>query len=907
MKSADIRESFLRFFEERGHRRLPSAPLVPAGDPTLLFTSAGMVQFKPYFLGQAKAPHPRLTTVQKCFRTSDIDSVGDVSHLTFFEMLGNFSVGDYFKADAIPWAWEYVTKVLSLPAERLWPAVYLDDDEAFDLWRKVGVPEQRIRRYGDEHNYWFSGEVGPCGPCSEIHYDFGEQFGCGPSCEPNHEDCHRFEEIWNLVFMSYQCDGEQRTPLPSKNIDTGAGLERIAAVVMHNEALRRGGSRAAPKRPSVYDTDLFQPIIRRIEKLSGRRYGDDEQTDRALRVVAEHARAMTFLIGDERSPVVPSNEERGYAVRRILRRAVYFARRYLGLEQPFLSEVAKAVIETMSSPYPELKRQRQFVLDIVAPEEERFEETLQRGLSMLEQAFRLSTQTVVIPQPAGVPRLFRVLSGYDAFLLHDTFGFPLELTREIAHERAFTVDEAGFEAEMEKQRQRARAAARGAEAAGSTYGPLGDLETAFVGYETLSAETTVVAVLTGGEAVPAAEAPAPLELVLAQTPFYPEGGGQVGDRGHITGPAGRVAVEDTLRVAERIIVHRGVLVEGRVALGDAVVAQVDAHHRQDSMRNHTGTHLLHAALRRVLGSHVRQSGSLVAPDHLRFDFTHTEALSEEQLAEVQRLVNDKIRENLPVDARTTTYEEAMANGALAFFGEKYGNEVRVVEVNSVVPKFSAELCGGTHCQRTGDIGLLIITAESSIGASMRRIQALTGRAADEYLRLQQAALDGVARRLGAPREAVADKVEALLADLDALRKRVERLERSLASAPSTEQLLADAIDVDGVRVLATRVDAPSPESLRYFGDAVRKGLGSGAAVLGAVIDGRPSFLAVVTNDLTGRLHAGQLLKRVAEAAGGSGGGRPDMAQGGGKDPDKLDAALALVPKVVGEMLAAKGT
>ncbi len=891
MKSADIRESFLRFFEERGHKRLPSAPLVPAGDPTLLFTSAGMVQFKPYFLGQAKAPHPRLTTVQKCFRTSDIDSVGDVSHLTFFEMLGNFSVGDYFKADAIPWAWEYVTKVLGLPAERLWPAVYLDDDEAFDLWRKVGVPEQRIRRYGEEHNYWFSGEVGPCGPCSEIHYDFGEPFGCGPACEPDHEDCHRFEEIWNLVFMSYQCDGQRRTPLPSKNIDTGAGLERIAAVVLYESDAWKDKN----KRPSMYDTDLFAPIIRRIEQITGATYdAGDERVDRAIRIMAEHARAVTFLIGDERSPVVPSNEERGYAVRRILRRAVYFARRYLGMEEPFLSEVAKAVIETMSSPYPELERQRQFVLDIVAPEEERFEETLSRGLELLEEA---------LARASG-----RSLAGEDAFLLHDTYGFPLELTREIARERGFTVDEAGFEAEMEKQRQRARAAAKGSEVvAGATYGSLGELETAFVGYEALSAETTVAAVLAGGEAVPAAEAPAAVELVLAQTPFYPEGGGQVGDRGHITGPNGRIVVEDTLRVAERIIVHRGVLVEGRVALGDAVVAQVDAEHRQDSMRNHTGTHLLHAALRRLLGSHVRQSGSLVAPDHLRFDFTHTEALSEEQLAEVQRLVNDKIRENLPVLTRTTSYEQAMADGALAFFGEKYGDEVRVVEVNSIVPKFSAELCGGTHCQRTGDIGLLIITAESSIGAGMRRIEALTGRAADGYLRLQQAALDSVARRLGAPREAIADKVEALLADLDALRKRVERLERSLASAPSTEQLLAGAIDVDGVRVLATRVDAASPESLRYFGDAVRKGLGSGAAVLGAVIDGRPCFLAVVTDDLTGRLHAGQLLKRVAEAAGGSGGGRPDMAQGGGKDPDKLDAALALVPKVVGEMLAAKGT
>ncbi|MCH7836407.1 MAG: alanine--tRNA ligase, partial [Chloroflexi bacterium] len=684
MKSEEIREAFLRFFEERSHKRMPGAPLVPPGDPTLLFTSAGMVQFKPYFMGQAKPPHPRLATVQKCFRTSDIDSVGDASHLTFFEMLGNFSVGDYFKAEAIPWAWEFVTSKewLGLDSDRLWAAVYLDDDEAFDLWRQF-LPAQRIRRYGEEHNYWFSGEVGPCGPCSELHYDLGPQFGCGPQCEPGHEECDRFLEIWNLVFMSFFCDGEKRDPLPSTNIDTGAGLERMTVASLFESKEWKDKS----KLPSVYNTDLFAPIIRRIEELSGKRYGRDGVTDRAMRIVAEHARAVTFLIGDERTPVVPSNEERGYAVRRVLRRAVYFGRRYLGLEQPFLIDIAETTIRGMSGAYPELKGQRKFVMDILAPEEHRFEETLSRGLEMLEAALAEYGKTKEVP-------------GEAAFLLHDTYGFPLELTAEIARERGITVDVAGFEAEMEKQRGRARAAGKGAEtaAAAQAYAALGDIETAFRGYETLEIATTVLALLKqrrdgasapsradlkGGpyEAVETADAPAEVELFLAETPFYPEGGGQVGDCGEIIGPNGRVAVEDTQTVAERLIVHRGRVVEGRIAVGDAVTARVEPQHRQDTMRNHTGTHLLHAALRVVLGTHVRQSGSLVAPDHLRFDFTHTEPLTEEQIAEVQRLVNDKIRQDLPVETRQTSYDQAMSEGVLAFFGEKYGEEVRVVEVN----------------------------------------------------------------------------------------------------------------------------------------------------------------------------------------------------------------------------------
>ena len=916
MRSDEIREAFLRFFEERGHRRVPSAPLVPPGDPTLLFTSAGMVQFKPYFMGQTKPPHPRLTSVQKCFRTSDIDSVGDTSHLTFFEMLGNFSVGDYFKAEAIPWAWEFVTdkKWLGLDPDRLWAAVFMDDDEAAELWRQF-LPEERIRRYGEEHNYWFSGEVGPCGPCSELHYDFGPEFGCGPRCEPDHEGCDRFLEIWNLVFMSYFCDGEKRDPLPSRNIDTGAGLERMAVASLFESKEWKDKSRL----PSVYDTDSFAPIIKRIEKLSGKKYGKDEATDRALRIVAEHARAVTFLVGDERTPVIPSNEERGYAVRRVLRRAVYFGRRFLGLESAsggFLTDVAETVIRGMSSAYPELEGQRKFVLDILAPEEQRFEETLSRGLEMLEEALAKHGEAGEVPSE-------------EAFLLHDTYGFPMELTAEIARERGFSVDEAGFEVEMEKQRGRARAATKGAEsvAAAQAYSSLGDIETAFSGYEALEVQTTVrtlfgerrdgasapsKADLKVGpyEAVEAAEAPAQVELFLAETPFYPEGGGQVGDRGEIVAPNGRVAVEDTQTVAGRLIVHRGRVVEGRISTGDTVTARVHAQHREDTMRNHTGTHLLNAALRKVLGTHVRQSGSLVAPDHLRFDFTHTEPLTEEQIVEVQRLVNDKIRQDLPVGTRQTGYDQAMSEGVLAFFGEKYGEEVRVVEVDPTASRFSAELCGGTHCRRTGEIGVLIITGESSIGAGMRRIEALTGRGADEYVRTQAATLDGIARRLGAPREAVPTKLEALLAELDAERKKVERLERSLASgATAKARRPAKPETVDGVIVSVVEVEATSDQALRFMGDAIKREMAGQAsrgvvAVVAAVIDGKPSFLAIATGDAVARgLTADALVREIARVAGGGGGGRPDMATGGGKDPAKLAEALKQVPDIVRKLLA----
>jgi alanyl-tRNA synthetase len=886
----ELREAFQSFFEQRDHERIPGAPIVPPEDPTLLFTSAGMVQFKPYFMGQLKPPHTRLTSVQRCFRTTDIESVGDTKHLTFFEMLGNFSIGDYFKAEMIPWAWEFFTDVIKLPPERLWTSVFLDDDEAYELWRKVGVPAERIKRYAEEENYWFSGDIGPCGPDSEIHYDFGEQFGCGPECEPSHA-CGRFLEIWNLVFMSFYCNGKKRTPLPSKNIDTGSGLERVATVLLYE---RQDWDKN--RLPSPFDTDVFAPIVRRIEELSGERYGDDHRTDRAIRIVAEHSRAVTFLIGDERTPVLPSSEERGYVVRRMLRRAVYFARRQLGIKEPFMVDTVASVIDAMAVAYPELSRQRSFVEDIIQREERRFDETLNRGLEMLERIVEKANAS------AGI-------SGRDAFALHDTYGFPIELTREIASERGLTLDEAGFAKEMENQRERARAAVGGSDviAADALYPSLSSEPTVFSGYGGLQKEAAVLALVSGGRPLPRSTAGATVELVLAETPFYPEGGGQVGDQGEIVSPRGRMIVQDTQRVAERLIIHRGRVLEGEIAVGDKVDARVNPQHRADTMRNHTATHLLHAALRKVLGTHVRQAGSLVAPDHLRFDFTHTEAVSREQLDEVERLVNEKVRENLAVHTRQTSFRAAMDEGVLAFFGDKYGEEVRVVEVNTVVPKFSAELCGGTHCDRTGDVGLVIITGESSIGSGMRRIEAMSGRGAEELARKRRDDIEQALVGLGGSRGALVPRIQALIAERDALMKRVERMEKSLASTPQMDQIVSHAVDVDGVRVLASQVDLPSVDALRYSADSLRKVMPSGVAVLGSVIDGQPKFVALVSQDVISKgPKAGNILKRVAAVADGSAGGRPDMAQGGGKDPSKIGDALAIVPEVVREMLSGNG-
>ncbi len=893
MNVDDIRRSFLRFFEERGHRAIPSAPLVPIGDPTLLFTSAGMVQFKPYFMGLAQPPSRRMTSVQKCFRTTDIDSVGDASHLTFFEMLGNFSAGDYFKKDAIGYAWEYLTDKLALPPDRLWITVFEDDDEAFGLWKELGVPERRILRYGeDEGNYWFSGDVGPCGPCSELHYDFGPTPAC-PSCA--HDTCHpniecgRFLEIWNLVFMSFfQREDGSKTPLPQQNIDTGAGLERIAWVMQ--------GKR------SVYETDVFAPIIERVSALTGKRYGEDATTDRALRIVAEHGRAVTFLIADG---VLPGNEGRGYVLRRVLRRAIYFAgtlrqgsEQAPGIDRPFLEEVADAVIARMGHAYPEIDRQSDFIRRVIRMEEERFRETIDRGVEMLDAAI-VAMKGDVVP-------------GDEVFLLYDTYGLPKELTSEIAAARGLRIDEAGYERAMEEQRARAREAARFrlSSEAGAAYAKLAAGRSRFVGYERLTAETTLAGIVAGDRVVEAAEAGDEVDLVLVETPFYAEAGGQVGDTGVIIGPDGRAEVRDTVGVGDGLIVHRARVVEGRLSQGDAVAAEVDAVRRADVMRNHTATHLLHAALRAVLGEHVRQSGSLVAPDRLRFDFTHFEATKPEELREAQRLVNAKLRADLPVQTRETDYRRAIDEGVIAFFGDKYGDEVRVVEIpddgalggGAAAGQFSAELCGGTHVRATGEVGYFLILSESSIGAGVRRIEALTGRGLEAHLEARLGSIEALARHLNTAPAELEARVQALMSDLDHERRRAQQMERQSARG-AIDSLVQKVRSVDGIAVLATRVPAGSAETLREIGDALRQRVGSGVLVLGAVIDDRPSFVAMVTHDLTERgLHAGDIIRQVATVTGGGGGGRPELAQAGGKDASRLDEALAEVERLVRERL-----
>jgi alanyl-tRNA synthetase len=852
MTSDQVRQAFLDFFKEKEHKIIPSSSLIPKGDPTLLLTTAGMVQFKPYFLGEAKPPAPRLASCQKCFRTTDIEAVGDATHLTFFEMLGNFSVGDYFKKEAIAWAWEFVTKWLKLPEERLWITVYLDDDESFGYWRKVGVPKERILRFGEEDNYWGpAGDTGPCGPCSEIHYDFGEDVGCGkPSCKPNC-DCGRFSEIWNLVFTQYNQDKSgKRSPLPSPNIDTGMGLERTAAAVQH--------------KPSVYQTDLFTPLIKRIAELSGNKYGADAACDNAIRVVAEHGRGIAFLIADG---VIPSNEGRGYVLRRLLRRTSLFGRK-LGLNKPFIDQMTEATIKLMEHIYPELKQRQEFIQQVVESEEARFGETLSTGLELLDG----------IMAKGG-----REISGADAFRLYDTYGFPVELTAEIAADKGFAVDLTGFEREMEKQREKAKTAHKFVvEVGGGVVGVHGNLETSFVGYADLNCQSKIIDLSTDDKSVKTIQEGQKANLILEATPFYGEMGGQVGDTGEIRGKSGRFSVTNTVNVPPDVIVHQGKVIKGSLSVGDKVEAIVDIERRGDIARNHTATHLLQLALRQVLGEHVQQRGSLVAPDRLRFDFSHLKALTEKQIAEVNRIVNEKIRQNLRVYDEDMDYRGAIEAGAIALFDEKYGDMVRVLKIGE--PFVSAELCGGTHVNATGEIGLFHIISENSIGAGLRRIEAVTGRGAEEY----------VSQRLADSAKA-AEKLEA---ELDKERKKTLALEKELARK-TAESLITQAETVKGVKVLAARIPSARMDIMREMSDIIRDKLKSAVVVLGTVYQDKPAFITAVTPDLVAKGYdAGKIVKQVAAVVGGSGGGKPGLAQAGGKDKNKIDEALKLVKKLL---------
>ena len=879
LSSAEIRARFLTYFETQGHTVVSSSPLVPANDPTLLFANAGMVQFKDVFTGLETRPYRRATTSQKCMRVSgkhnDLDAVGpSPRHHTFFEMLGNFSFGDYFKREAIDFAWTFLTRELGLDPERLAATVYTEDDEAYALWQEVaGLPTERITRLGKKDNFWAMGDTGPCGPCSEIHFDRGPQAcTCGrPDCSPSY-GCDRWFELWNLVFMQYEshADGSM-TPLPRPSIDTGMGLERVTSVLQGVE--------------SNYDTDLFMPIMRRTQEL----LGHDEATMReryvAYRVIADHSRAITFLIADG---VLPGNEGRSYVLRLILRRAARFGR-LLGFDRPFLAETAQVVIDTMGDHYAELRQRAGLIHDAITQEEERFLATLSTGLARIDAlAERLKAEGA------------RVIPGEEAFRLYDTYGFPLELTRDAAAELGLEVDEAGFRVAMTDQRERARAAQRfAADTNAEVYRALGLPPSRFLGYETCSAEATVRALILDGEPVSRAEVGQEVEVVLDATPFYGESGGQVGDVGELLWAGGRAVVRDATHPVPDVIAHRACIQEGALAVGDSVTARVDEERRLDIARNHTATHLLHRALRQVLGEHAAQSGSLVAPDRLRFDFAHLSPMTPDELRRVEQIVNAQVRANRPVSTRVSSFDEAVKAGAIALFGEKYGETVRTVSVEG----YSAELCGGTHLHATGEIGLMLITSESSIGSGLRRIEAVTGRGAEAYVRGRLDALDAVGAALGARPGEELDRLSDLQEQVRDLRRSLQDAQRQLA-ARSVDALLDEAAEVNGSRVLAARVEAPDVDALRELCDRFRDRLGSAVVGLGAVIGDRPMLVVGVTPDLVDRgVHAGKLAGAAAREMGGGGGGRPNMAQAGGKDSDRLPQALDTLRRLVGEALA----
>ncbi len=878
MNSNEIRQAFLSFFEEKQHKVIPSSSLVPYGDPTLLLTTAGMVQIKPYFLGLAVPPNPRLASCQKCFRTTDIDSVGDAKHLTFFEMLGNFSVGDYFKQEAIAWAWEFVHERLKFDLERLWVTIFLDDDEAFRYWRKIGFPENKIVRLGEKDNFWGpAGDSGPCGPCSEIHYDFGEKYGCGKSnCTPGC-GCGRFSEVWNLVFTQYdQSRDGKRTPLPKPNIDTGMGLERTAAVMQGVY--------------SVYDTDLFLPLRNKICELTHRKYGKDETADESIRIVSEHGRGTAFLIADG---VLPSNEGRGYVLRRILRKANFFGRK-LGIEGPFLGEIAEIVISKMGHVYPELENGRNFILEVIKTEEDKFIDTLDAGINLVEKT---------IAEAASKGKNY--IEGKEVFRLYDTYGFPPELTAEVARERGLSVDLKSFEIEMEKQREKARASHKFS--SGADINSSGEKvilpPTRFNGYEKIADSSKIVHILgqESGLQQPSVNKGQKVAIVLDKTPFYGEMGGQIGDIGTIRTSSGEVTITNTVwspfgNIAEGVVIHLGAVTKGKLSIGDIVEAEVNMERRLDIARNHTATHLLQAALRQVLGSHVLQRGSLVEPERLRFDFSHLTAISKQQLSEIQRFVNEKIRQNLPVISEEIPYKQAIEQGAIALFEEKYSDTVRVLKIGK--PPISAELCGGTHIKATGEIGLFYIVGESSIGTGLRRIEAVTGKAAHDLLVERLEALESIAEKMKTSTSDAPEKVKALIAELTEERKRTATLERKLSQGV-VEVLEKSAERVDGITMVAANVPSSSMAILREIGDSLRERLKSAVIVLGTVHDGKPNFMAMVTPDLVDKgIHAGDIVKQVAGVTGGSGGGKAEVAQAGGKDKNKLDEALKLVKAIV---------
>ncbi|NMY97420.1 MULTISPECIES: alanine--tRNA ligase [Pseudomonas] len=863
MKSAEIREAFLRFFEEQGHTRVSSSSLIPGNDPTLLFTNAGMNQFKDCFLGQEKRAYTRAVSSQKCVRAggkhNDLENVGYTArHHTFFEMLGNFSFGDYFKQDAINFAWTFLTGVLKLPKEKLWVTVYASDDEAYDIWTKeVGVPAERMVRIGDNKgapyasdNFWTMGDTGPCGPCTEIFYDHGADIWGGPPGSPE-EDGDRYIEIWNNVFMQFNrtADGVLH-PLPAPSVDTGMGLERISAVMQHVH--------------SNYEIDLFQSLLAAAAKAIG--CANDDQA--SLKVVADHIRSCGFLIADG---VLPSNEGRGYVLRRIIRRACRHGNK-LGASGSFFYQIVAALVAEMGQAFPELTQNQAHIERVLKAEEEQFAKTLEQGLKILEQDLAELKGDVV---PGDV-----------VFKLYDTYGFPMDLTGDIARERNLTLDEAGFEREMEAQRVRARSAS----SFGMDYNSLVkvDVATEFTGYTATNGSAKVVALYKEGQSVDVLNEGDEGVVVLDQTPFYAESGGQIGDCGVLKAASGRFDVRDTTKTGGAFL-HHGVLASGSLVVGAPVETQVDADVRHATALNHSATHLLHAALRQVLGEHVQQKGSLVDSQRLRFDFSHFEAIKPEQIKALEDIVNAEVRKNTPVETEETDIETAKAKGAMALFGEKYGDNVRVLSMGG---SFSVELCGGIHAKRTGDIGLLKIISEGGVASGVRRIEAVTGAAALAYLNAAEEQLKEAATLVKGSRDNLIDKLSAVLERNRLLEKQLEQLQAKAASAAG-DDLSASALDIKGVKVLAARLDGQDGKALLALVDQLKNKLGRAVILLGSVHEEKVVLVAGVTKDLTGQLKAGDLMKQAAAAVGGKGGGRPDMAQGGGVDAGALDAALAL--------------
>ncbi len=931
-KTADeLRESFLSFFEGHDHLRMPSASLIPAADPTLLLINSGMAQFKPYFSGEKEPPHPRVATSQKCFRTTDIEEVGDDTHLTMFEMLGNFSFGDYFKKEACAWALELLTKQFGLDPERLYYTVYTTDDEAEQIWLDLGIPADRIYRFGDEDNWWGpAGDEGVCGPSSEINYYRGSLDDV-PAVDdpardgewgPNYHD--DFIELYNLVFTTYyrDLDGND-TLLPAKNIDTGLGLERTLAILN--------------QQANVYETDVFRPIIAHVEHISGKAWGQDVAIDRAIRVVAEHARSASFLIGDG---VIPGNSGRGYVLRRLIRRGMLFGRE-LGVDTPMLSIVSKTVSDHMGHVYPELVGNYDFIKDVLEKEESNFSRTLEFGAQVLSgmidyrtanpDAFEQIKDGKKLKSPAGddarsvgtrqaiseIERLAELgdtdaiddwrsnISGAEAFVLYDTYGYPIEVTDEVVGDAKMSVDRDGFDSEMEAQRERGRAAGGfgGKTEATRVYEKLGLENTPFVGYETLVSNTSIAAIVKDGTPVDSANEGDEVEIILAETPFYAARGGQVGDTGVISGEGFEISITDTLAPYGHVNVHYGTVTSGSLVKGTSATATVDGERRERIRRNHTATHLVHAALREIVGSHVRQAGSVVDPDRLRFDYTNMQALSQEQIRAVQDRVNEKIRLNRDVEVHWTTYGKAVDEGALAFFGDTYDNEVRTIKIDA---PWSYELCGGTHMDHTGGIGTFVIISETGIGSGMRRMEAITGLASEQAIFERFGALDEIASKFRVTSSEASARVDTLNNDLSKARKQVAQLEEqllqtSIGGGSANNSANSFELEANGtkIHVEVSEVPASNVGALRKTGDHLKKQIGKGVVVLGSVIEGRPMVVVMATDDMVkAGIHSGNIAREIASKMGGGGGGSPAVAQAGGKNADQLAEALASTEDII---------